>query len=69
MNRTVFFVFFLVLVAAIAYFLFTTEKAPEKGITMTPKEYIERVEQKKAERQEQSKRDGSETINTPAQTQ
>lgn len=49
-NRVVFFAVFIVLVGTIVYAYFAPEQRPEKAATLTPKEYIELVEQKKQAR-------------------
>jgi hypothetical protein len=45
-----FFVVFPVLVGVVIYGYFTAEEKPEGAANLTPKEYIELVEQQKAER-------------------
>ena len=50
MNRAGFFAFLVVLIAALIYLMRTADSPPETGTTMTPKEYIELVESKKAAR-------------------
>ncbi|EGW53035.1 hypothetical protein TevJSym_bp00030 [endosymbiont of Tevnia jerichonana (vent Tica)] len=49
-NRNVFFIVLIVLIGAVIWALQNAEQPPEKGITLTPKEYIELVERKKAAR-------------------
>ena len=50
MNNTAFFIFLCVLVLGIIYVLKTSEDPPETGITQTPKEYIQYIEQRKEEK-------------------
>lgn len=50
-----FFPVFAVLVGAVIYAYYAPEERPEKGMTSTPKEYIELVEKNKAERIKQEK--------------
>lgn len=50
MNNTAFFAFLIVLVLGIIYIYKTSDNPPETGMTQTPKEYIEYVEEKKAAR-------------------
>ena len=45
-----FFPVFVVLVGVVVYAYYAPEDRPEKGLTTTPKEYIELVEKNKAER-------------------
>lgn len=45
-----FFPVFVVLVGVIVYAYYAPQDRPEKGLTTTPKEYIELVEKNKAER-------------------
>lgn len=45
-----FFPVFAVLVGVVVYAYYAPQERPEKGITTTPKEYIELVEKNKAER-------------------
>ena len=45
-----FFPVFVVLVGVVIYAYYAPEERPEKGITSTPKEYIELVEKNRAER-------------------
>ncbi len=45
-----FFPVFITLVAVVIYGYYTAEKRPEKGITATPKQYIEMVEKNQAEK-------------------
>ncbi len=45
-----FFIIFPVLVGVVIYAYFAAEERPEKAVNLTPKEYIELVEQQKAER-------------------
>lgn len=45
-----FFPVFAVLVGVIVYAYYAPDDRPEKGMTTTPKEYIELVEKNKAER-------------------
>ncbi len=45
-----FFIVFPVLVGVVIYGYFTAEEKPEGAANLTPKEYIELVEQQKAER-------------------
>ena len=53
LNRRAFFAVFLVLIGVVTYVLLVAEKKPDKAITMTPKQYIERVEAAKADRLKQ----------------
>ena len=48
-----FFIVFPVLVGVVIYGYFTAEEKPEGATNLTPKEYIELVEQQKAERLKQ----------------
>ncbi|MEN8167319.1 MAG: aldehyde dehydrogenase [Pseudomonadota bacterium] len=48
MKNTAFFVFLIILILGIVYVLKTSDNPPATGMTQTPKEYIEFVEQKKA---------------------
>ncbi|MCP4283814.1 MAG: hypothetical protein GY792_05105 [Gammaproteobacteria bacterium] len=50
-----FFPVFAVLVGVVVYAYYAPENRPEKGITTTPKEYIELVEKNKAERLKKEK--------------
>ncbi|MEN8179617.1 MAG: hypothetical protein ABFS39_13510 [Pseudomonadota bacterium] len=50
MKNTAFFAVLIVLILGIIYVLKTSDNPPETGMTHTPKEYIEYVERKKAER-------------------
>ena len=50
MKNTIFFIFLIVLILGIIYIFKTSDTPPETGITHTPKEYIETVEEKKAAR-------------------
>ncbi|MDJ0807915.1 MAG: hypothetical protein QNJ78_13925 [Gammaproteobacteria bacterium] len=50
MKNTAFFAILIVLIFGIIYVLKTSDNPPETGMTQTPKEYIEYVEQKKAEK-------------------
>jgi hypothetical protein len=45
-----FFPVFIVLVVTVIYAYYAMEKKPEKAMTATPKQYIQMVEEKKAER-------------------
>ncbi|MCP5443088.1 MAG: aldehyde dehydrogenase [Chromatiaceae bacterium] len=45
-----FFPVFIVLVGVIVYAYYAPEDRPEKGLTTTPKEYMEMVEKSRAER-------------------
>ena len=47
-----FFVVFPVLVGVIVYAYYAPEEKPEQATTLTPKQYIELVEQKKQEKKE-----------------
>jgi hypothetical protein len=47
-----FFVVFPVLVGVIVYAYYAPEEKPEQATTLTPKQYIELVEQKKQEKRE-----------------
>jgi hypothetical protein len=49
-----FFVFFPVLVGVVIYGYYSAGEKPEGATTLTPKEYIEMVEKKKAERRKQA---------------
>ncbi len=59
MNRTVFFAVLIVLIGGIYYVLKTSDSPPEQDITLTPKEYIELVERKKAARRAAAKLEAS----------
>lgn len=48
-----FFPVFIVLIGVVVYAYYAPENRPEKGITSTPREYIELVEKSKAERRQQ----------------
>jgi hypothetical protein len=50
-----FFPVFVVLVGVVVYAYYAPEDRPEKGLTTTPKEYIELVEKNKAERLKKEK--------------
>ncbi|HIP53461.1 MAG TPA: hypothetical protein EYH03_05565 [Chromatiales bacterium] len=50
MNRTILFLFLIVLAGALFYLYRGAGLQSEKGATLTPKEYIELVEKKKAAR-------------------
>jgi sugar phosphate permease len=50
MNNTAFFAILIVLILGIIYVLTISDRPPETGMTQTPKEYIEYVEQQKAAR-------------------
>jgi uncharacterized membrane protein YdfJ with MMPL/SSD domain len=64
-DRTnVYILLLAILVAAIAGYYLPT-KRPETGASMTPKEYIELVEQKKAERQQQEQGTSETTVAEP----
>jgi len=52
-----FFPVFAVLVGVVVYAYYAPDDRPEKGITTTPKEYIELVEKNKAERLKQEQAD------------
>jgi len=45
-----FFPVFAVLIGVVVYAYYAPQDRPEKGLTTTPKEYIERVEKNRAER-------------------
>ncbi len=47
-----FFVVFPVLVGVVVYGYYAPEEKPEQDITLTPKQYIELVEQKKQEKRQ-----------------
>jgi hypothetical protein len=49
MNNTAFYVILIVLILGIAYVMYTSETPPQTGMTQTPKEYIEQLEQDKTE--------------------
>ncbi|MBL3527547.1 MAG: aldehyde dehydrogenase [gamma proteobacterium endosymbiont of Lamellibrachia anaximandri] len=59
MNRTVFFAVLIVLIGGIYYVLKTSDAPLEQDVTLTPKEYIELVERKKAARLAASKLEAS----------
>ncbi len=63
MNKTAFFAILIVLILGIAYVLKTSDNPLEIGMTQSPKQYIERLEQKKATKQalEQADRSLNET--------
>lgn len=48
MKNTAFFAILIVLILGIIYVMKTSDNPPETGMTQTPKEYIEYIEQKKA---------------------
>ncbi len=50
MNNTAFFAILIVLILGIIYVYKTSDNPPATGMTQTPKQYIEYVEQKKAAR-------------------
>jgi sugar phosphate permease len=50
MGNTAFFAVLIVLILGIIYVMMNSDKPPETGINQTPKEYIEMVEKRKAER-------------------
>lgn len=47
-----FFLVFIVLIGVVIYAYYAPQKKPERATTLTPKQYIEMVEQKKAEKTE-----------------
>ena len=51
MNNTAFFAVLIVLILGIIYVLKTSDNPPETGMTQTPKEYIEYIEERKAAKQ------------------
>ena len=54
-----FFPVFAVLVGVVIYAYYAPEERPEKGITSSPKEYMELVEKKRAERLKKNKEEKS----------
>lgn len=48
MNKTAFYAILIVLILGIVYVLKTSDKPPATGMTQTPKQYIEQLEQNKA---------------------
>ena len=50
MHRAHIYIILLAIIATIIYAYYIIPEKPEKGIYYTPKEYIEQVEKKKAER-------------------
>lgn len=47
-----FFLVFIALVGTVIYAYYAPNKKPEKAVTLTPKQYIELVEEKKQQRKE-----------------
>lgn len=56
MKNTAFFAVLIVLILSIVYIMKSTDTPPETHINQTPKEYIEMVEKRKAERLSTGKR-------------
>ncbi|MET0069783.1 MAG: hypothetical protein ABW096_07055 [Candidatus Thiodiazotropha sp.] len=50
MKNTAFFAVLIVLIMGILYVMKSSDNPPETNISQTPKEYIEMVEKRKAER-------------------
>ncbi|MCP3672356.1 MAG: hypothetical protein GY814_18375 [Gammaproteobacteria bacterium] len=50
-----FFIIFPVLVGVIIYAYYAPQNTPERATTLTPKQYIELVEKRKAERKQPAK--------------
>jgi uncharacterized membrane protein len=50
MNNTAFFAVLIVLILGIVYVMKSSDNPPQTNIHQTPKEYIEMVEKRKAER-------------------
>ncbi|MES9991231.1 MAG: aldehyde dehydrogenase [Candidatus Thiodiazotropha sp.] len=50
MRNTAFFAVLIVLILGIVYVMKSSDNPPETNISQTPKEYIEMVEKRKAER-------------------
>ncbi len=49
MNRHLFYVLMLAVIAAIIYAYYSLPEKPDKGINLTPKDYIERLEKQPSE--------------------
>ncbi|MEW7983101.1 MAG: hypothetical protein B0D96_05920 [Candidatus Sedimenticola endophacoides] len=62
-----FFPVFIVLVGVVIWAQKNAEKPPEQDTSLTPKEYIQLVEERKAQRIEQRRRE-LQTPNTPPET-
>lgn len=54
MNKTAFYAVLIALILGIVYVLATSDKPPATGITQTPEQYIQRLEQSKAAKRESS---------------
>jgi hypothetical protein len=63
-----FFVVFPVLVGVIVYAYYAPEKKPEQATTLTPKQYIELVEQKKQEKRRAEQMPQTQTDTTTNKT-
>jgi len=55
MKRQPFLLILAVLIGVIAYAYYSPDTPPEQATTLTPKQYIELVEEKKRERKEQER--------------
>ena len=62
MNKTAFYAILIVLILGIVYVLKTSDNPPETGITQTPKQYIERLEQNKAAKRAAERSDMSRNV-------
>jgi len=60
-----FFPVFAVLVGVVVYAYYAPQDRPEKGLTATPKEYIELVEKNKAERMRKGRQEQEQTKQPP----
>ena len=63
-----FFVVFPVLVGVIIYAYYAPEEKPEQATTLTPKQYIELVEQKKQEKREAEQKSQTQPDDTTEKT-
>ncbi|MBT2970395.1 MAG: hypothetical protein B6D72_01545 [gamma proteobacterium symbiont of Ctena orbiculata] len=68
MGNTAFFAVLIVLIIGILYVMKSSDNPPETNINQTPKEYIEMVEKRKAERISEEKARAQEQ-QSPPQTQ
>jgi hypothetical protein len=59
MNNLPFITILIVLMLGIAYVMLTSDNPPDTGITQTPKQYIEEVEQNKAAKAAANETQGS----------
>lgn len=53
MKQRPFLIILAVLIGAVIYTYFAAEQPIERGMTLTPKQYIERVEENKRQRREE----------------